>query len=162
MGFKTIDLDAPGGYERYNKMKKTNSVKAAFEDEIEQKNEEALSPVVEEVKKKAEEESEVKKDDNEKIQNVPEKGPEVKAEKTPKVEEKSTTTQDNIVRTGVVKGVSQLRVRNKPEGDILFLISENSVVKILEDHDGWWFVETAPGRQGYVMKAYIQVRTEGG
>lgn len=136
MGFKTIDLDAPGGYERYNKMKKTNSVKKAFEDEIEQKNEEALAPVVEEVRKQAEE--------------------------TPKVEEKSTTTQDNIVRTGVVKGVSQLRVRNKPEGDILYLISENSVVKILEDHESWWFVETAPGRQGYVMKSYIQVRTEGG
>lgn len=136
MGFKTIDLDAPGGYERYNKMKKTNSVKKAFEDEIEQKNEEVLAPVVEEVRKQAEE--------------------------TPKVEEKSTTTQDNIVKLGTVKGVSQLRVRNKPEGDILYLISENSVVKILEDHDGWWFVETAHGRQGYVMKAYIQVRTEGG
>ena len=136
MGFKTIDLDAPGGYERYNKMKKTNSVKKAFEDEIEQKNEEALAPVVEEVRKQVEE--------------------------TPKVEEKSTTTKDNIVKLGTVKGVSQLRVRNKPEGDILYLISENSVVKILEDHDGWWFVETAPGRQGYVMKAYIQVRTEGG
>ena len=137
MGFKTIDLDAPGGYERYNKMKKTNSVKKAFEDEIEQKNEEALAPVIEEALQEA-------------------------LKETPKVEEKSTTTQDNIVKTGVVKGVSQLRVRNNPEGDILYLISENSVVKILEDHDGWWFVETAPGRQGYVMKAYIQVRTEGG
>ncbi len=143
MGFKTIDLDAPGGYERYNKMKKTNSVKKAFEDEepitkesIEQKNEEALAPVIEEVKKQVEE--------------------------TPKVEPKKDTTQDNIVRTGVVKGVFQLRVRNKPEGDILYLISENSIVKILEDHDGWWFVETAPDRRGYVMKAYIQVRTEGG
>lgn len=136
MGFKTIDLDAPGGYERYNKMKKTNSVKKAFEDEIEQKNEEALAPVIEEVRKQVEE--------------------------TPKVEEKSTTTQDNIVRTGVVKGVYHLRVRTKPEGDVMYLISENSIVKILEDHDGWWFVETAPGRQGYVMKQYIQVHTEGG
>ena len=125
MGFKTIDLDAPGGYERYNKMKRTNSVKKAFEDEIEQKNEETLAPVIEEVKKQE-----------------------------PPV--------DNIVRTGVVKGVSQLRVRTKPEGDILYLISEDSIVKILEDHDGWWLVETAPGRQGYVMKQYIQVHTEGG
>ena len=142
MGFKTIDLDAPGGYDRYNKMKKTNSVKKAFEDEepliekIERQNEEVLAPVIEEAKKQAEE--------------------------TPKAEPKKNTTQDNIVKTGVVKGVSQLRVRNKPEGDVLFLISENSVVKILEDHDGWWFVETAPGRQGYVMKQYIQVHTEGG
>ena len=132
MGFKTIDLDAPGGYERYNKMKRTNSVKKAFEDEepitkesIEQKNEEALSQV------------------------------NIEATKT-------VPKEDNIVRTGVVKGVSQLRVRNKPEGDILYLISEDSIVKILEDHDGWWFVETAPGRQGYVMKLYIQIHTEGG
>lgn len=136
MGFKTIDLDSPGGYERYNKMKETNSVKKAFEDEIEQKNEEALAPVIEEVRKKAEE--------------------------TPKVEEKSITIQDNIVKTGVVKGVSQLRVRIKPEGDILYLISEKSIVKILEDLDGWYKVETAPGRVGFVMRQYIEVRTEGG
>ena len=126
MGFKTIDLDAPGGYERYNKMKKTNSVKKAFEDEIEQKNEEALAPVVEEVKKQQEQPT------------------------------------DNIVRTGVVSGVSQLRVRTKPEGDIMYLISENSVVKILEDHESWWKVETAPGRVGFVMKSYIKEQTEGG
>ena len=125
MGFKTIDLDAPGGYERYNKMKKTNSVTKAFEDEIEHKNEEALAPVVEEVKKQE-----------------------------PPV--------DNIVRTGVVKGVSQLRVRIKPEGDILYLISEKSIVKILEDLDGWYKVETAPDRVGFVMKQFIEVRTEGG
>lgn len=136
MGFKTIDLDAPGGYERYNKMKRTNSVTKAFEDEIEQKNEEVLAPVIEEVKKQVEE--------------------------TPKVEPKKDTTQDNIVRTGVVKGVSQLRVRIKPEGDILYLISEKSIVKILEDLDGWYKVETAPDRVGFVMKQFIEVRTEGG
>lgn len=140
MGFKTIDLDAPGGYDRYNKMKRTNSVKKAFEDEepitnesIEKKNEEALSQV----------------DMNQKFQEA------IEAMKT-------VPKEDNIVRTGVVKGVSQLRVRTKPEGDIQYLISEDSIVKILEDHDGWWFVETAPGRQGYVMKQYIQVHTEGG
>lgn len=140
MGFKTIDLDAPGGYERYNKMKKTNSVKKAFEDEepitnesIEQKNEEALYQANMDQKFK------------EAIEAM-----------------KMVPKEDNIVRTGVVKGVSQLRVRTKPEGDIKYLISEDSIVKILEDHDGWWFVETAPGRQGYVMKQYIQVHTEGG
>lgn len=140
MGFKTIDLDAPGGYDRYNKMKRTNSVKKAFKDEepitkesIEQKNEEALSQA-----------------------NMDQKFKEaIEAMKT-------VPKEDNIVRTGVVKGVSQLRVRTKPEGDILYLISEDSIVKILEDHDGWWFVETAPERQGYVMKQYIQVHTEGG
>lgn len=140
MGFKTIDLDAPGGYERYNKMKKTNSVKKAFEDEepitkesIEQKNEEALSQA-----------------------NMDQKFKEaIEAMKT-------VPNEGNIVRTGVVKGVSQLRVRTKPEGDILYLISEDSIVKILEDYESWWFVETAPGRQGYVMKQFIEVRTEGG
>ena len=140
MGFKTIDLDAPGGYERYNKMKKTNSVKKAFEDEepitnesIERKNEEALSQATM----------------DQKFQEA------IEAMKT-------VPKEDNIVRTGVVKGVSQLRVRTKPEGDIQYLISEDSIVKILEDHDGWWFVETAPDRRGYVMKQYIQVHTEGG
>lgn len=140
MGFKTIDLDAPGGYDRYNKMKRTNSVKKAFEDEepitkesIEQKNEEALSQA-----------------------NMDQKFKEaIEAMKT-------VPKEDNIVRTGVVKGVSQLRVRTKPEGDILYLISEDSIVKILEDYESWWFVETAPGRQGYVMKQFIQVHTEGG
>lgn len=140
MGFKTIDLDAPGGYDRYNKMKRTNSVKKAFEDEepitkesIEKKNEEALSQA----------------NMDQKFQEA------IEAMKT-------VPKEDNIVKTGVVKGVSQLRVRTKPEGDIKYLISEDSIVKILEDHDGWWFVETAPGRQGYVMKQYIQVHTEGG
>lgn len=140
MGFKTIDLDAPGGYDRYNKMKRTNSVKKAFEDEepiakesIEKKNEEALSQA----------------NMDQKFQEA------IEAMKT-------VPKEDNIVRTGVVKGVSQLRVRTKPEGDIQYLISEDSIVKILEDHDGWWFVETAPDRRGYVMKQYIQVHTEGG
>lgn len=75
------------------------------------------------------------------------------------VEEKP---QAHVEMTGVVKGVSQLRVREKPEGEILYLISEKSVVKILEDHDGWYKVETAPGRVGFVMKQFIEVRTEGG
>lgn len=140
MGFKTIDLDAPGGYDRYNKMKKTNSVKKAFEDEepiakesIEKKNEEALSQA----------------NMDQKFQEA------IEAMKT-------VPKEDNIVRTGVVKGVSQLRVRIKPEGDILYLISEKSIVKILEDLDGWYKVETAPDRVGFVMKQFIEVRTEGG
>ena len=142
MGFKTIDLDAPGGYERYNKMKKTNSVKKAFEDETEQKNEE-----------------EPKQDTS----FLPKyEGKWDAGEKPLKAEQYNTPTQDNIVRTGVVSGVSQLRVRTKPEGEVMYLISENSIVKILEDHDGWWKVETAPGRFGFVMKAYIKEQTEGG
>ena len=63
---------------------------------------------------------------------------------------------------GIVRGVSQLRVREKPEGNVLFLISEKSVVKILEEYEGWYKVETAPGRVGFVMRQFIEVRTEGG
>lgn len=75
------------------------------------------------------------------------------------VKEETSAPFDTV---GTVKGVSQLRVREKPEGDILYLISEKSIVKILEEHDGWLKVETAPGRQGFVMKQFIEVRTEGG
>lgn len=142
MGFKTIDLDAPGGYKRYNKMKEMNSVKAAFEDE---KLVETLAP-----------RPEVKEDDNEKIQNVQEKEPEVKDPEPTKV------TDIPVVKQGVVTGVGQLRVRTKPEGDIMYLISEKSVVKILDEMEGWYKVETAPDRIGWVMKSYIKVYTEGG
>lgn len=77
-------------------------------------------------------------------------------------QEETVEAKPQIEMTGVVKGVSQLRVRNNPEGEILYLISEKSIVKILEDQDGWYKVETAPGRVGFVMKQFIEVRTEGG
>ena len=86
--------------------------------------------------------------------------PEVKEEvKDP---EPTPVTDIPIVKQGVVTGVSQLRVRIKPEGDIQYLISEKSVVKILDEMEGWYKVETAPGRIGWVMKSYIKVYTEGG
>ncbi len=88
--------------------------------------------------------------------------PEEKEEPKQEEEKIEVKPQTQIEMTGVVKGVSQLRVREKPEGEILYLISEKSVVKILEDHDGWYKVETAPGRVGFVMKQFIEVRTEGG
>ena len=139
MGFRTIDLDTREGREKYKKLKETKSIKGTFGNEGIEK----FAP-----------RPEVKEDDKEKIQNVQE------------VKEESAKVENNspkeVTVQGVVKGVSQLRVRTKPEGDIKYLISEDSIVKILEDHDGWWFVETAPGRQGYVMKQYIQVHTEGG
>lgn len=135
MGFKTIDLDSKDGYERYNKMKETGSVQKAFED---------------------------KKDAF--IENFAPR-PEEPVEEEPKQEE-SVTLEVNIkapaVLQGVVTGVDQLRVRKQPEGEILYLISKDSIVKILEDHDGWLKVETAPGRQGFVMKSFIKVYSEGG
>lgn len=125
MGFKTIDLDSPGGYKKYKKMKETNSVRAAF----------------------AEDES-------------------VKEEKAPEVKEDPVEVKVNIPKEvsvqGVVTGVGQLRVRTRPEGDIMYLISERSVVTILDEMEGWYKVETAPGRVGWVMKSYIKVYTEGG
>ena len=136
MGFKTIDLDSPDGYKKYKRMKETNSVKAAFEEE----------------------EQEVKKNDNEKIQNVPEKEPEVKEEPA-KVE---VNIPKEVSVQGVVTGVNQLRVRTRPEGDIMYLISEKSVVTVLEEEEGWYKVETAPGRTGWVMKQFIQRYSEGG
>ena len=76
--------------------------------------------------------------------------------------EPTPVTDIPVVKQGVVTGVSQLRVRIKPEGDIQYLISEKSVVKILDEMEGWYKVETAPGRTGWVMKSYIKVYTEGG
>jgi len=85
-------------------------------------------------------------------------------EEEPKQEEVKIEAQIHapVEMIGVVRGVSQLRVREKPEGDVLFLISEKSVVKILEEYEGWYKVETAPGRVGFVMRQFIEVRTEGG
>ncbi len=138
MGFRTIDLDTREGREKYKKLKETKSIQETFGSEGIEK----FAP-----------RPEVKENDNEKIQNVPEKEPEVKP--TP-------VTDIPVVKQGVVTGVNQLRVRTKPEGDIMYLISEKSVVKILDEMEGWYKVETAPGRIGWVMKSYIKVYTEGG
>ena len=150
MGFKTIDLDAPGGYKRYNKMKETNSVKKAFEDE---KLVETLAP--------RPEEDETKKyfDDVFKQETESHKIP--AEEVAPEVQVELNIPKEVTVQ-GVVTGVDQLRVRTKPEGDIMYLISSKSVVTILEEYEGWYKVETAPGRVGWVMKDYIQRYSEGG
>lgn len=125
MGWKTIDLDAPGGYEKYDKLMKTRSVKKTFDEE------------------------------------------ENPFESLPEREQKSSfvrieETKPVVKRHGVVTGVDQLRVRKQPEGEILYLISKDSTVKILADNDGWLKVETAPGREGFVMKQFIKVYSEGG
>lgn len=132
MGFRTIDLDTKEGMEKYKKLKETRSIQETFGKEG--------------------------------IENFAPR-PEEPVKEEPKQEE-AITLEVNIkapaVLQGVVTGVDQLRVRNKPEGDILYLISKDSIVKILEDHDGWLKVETAPGRQGFVMKSFIKVYSEGG
>lgn len=146
MGFKTIDLDSKDGYKRYNKMKETGSVQKAFEDK--------KDAFIENFAPRPEEEP---KQDNSFMQQY--EGKWEAGELPPKQE---ANTQAPAVLQGVVTGVDQLRVRKQPEGEILYLISKDSIVKILEDHDGWLKVETAPGRQGFVMKSFIKVYSEGG
>lgn len=143
MGFRTIDLDTKEGMEKYKKLKETKSVKETFGD----KGIEKFAPRPEEEPKQ----------DTSFTQQY--EGKWETDELPPKQE---TNTQATIVKQGVVTGVSQLRVRIKPEGDIQYLISEKSVVKILDEMEGWYKVETAPGRTGWVMKSYIKVYTEGG
>ena len=88
--------------------------------------------------------------------------PEVKKEPEVKEEPIEINPPKEISAQGVVTGVGQLRVRTKPGGDIMYLISEKSVVTILEEEETWYKVETAPGRIGWVMKQFIQRYTEGG
>ena len=147
MGFRTIDLDTKEGMEKYKKLKETKSIQETFgNDGIEK-----FAPRPEE---------EPKQDTSFMPQY---EGRWVTAEE-PKQEDTKIEMKINapVEIMGVVRGVSQLRVREKPEGDVLFLISEKSVVKILEEYEGWFKVETAPGRVGFVMRQFIEVRTEGG
>lgn len=143
MGFRTIDLDTKEGRDKYKKLKETKSIRETFGSEG-----------IEKFAPRPEEESKQDTSFTQQYEGKWEAG-----ELPPKQEANTPAT---TVLQGVVTGVSQLRVRIKPEGDILYLISEKSIVKILEDLDGWYKVETAPGRVGFVMKQFIEVRTEGG
>jgi len=149
MGFRTIDLDTKEGMEKYKKLKETKSIQETFGKEG--------------IEKFAPRPEEEPKQDNSFMQQY--EGKWETGELPPKQEE-AITLEVNIqapaVLQGVVTGVDQLRVRKQPEGEILYLISKDSIVKILEDHDGWLKVETAPGRQGFVMKSFIKVYSEGG
>ena len=138
MGFRTIDLDTKEGMEKYKKLKETKSIQETFGNE----GIENFAPRPDPLQEKEQKSTFVE----------------------PKQEEIKIEARINapVEIVGTVKGVSQLRVREKPEGDILYLISEKSIVKILEDLDGWYKVETAPGRVGFVMKQFSEVRTEGG
>ena len=143
MGFRTIDLDTKEGRDKYKKLKETKSVQETFGNDG--------------IEKFAPRQEEEPKQDTSFTQQY--EGKWEAGELPPKQE---ANTQAPVALQGVVTGVDQLRVRNKPEGDILYMISKDSIVKILEDHDGWLKVETAPGRQGFVMKSFIKVYSEGG
>lgn len=143
MGFKMIDLDTEDGRKRYDKLKKTKSVKKAFEDE---QFIEKLAP-----REETKTETIMPKppfiDDDDDIPI----GIGIPVQQKPKISKK-----------GVVFGVQQLRVRKSPNGEVMYLISEKSIVDILQDDGEWLKVETAPGRIGYVMKEYVKEYTEGG
>lgn len=144
MGFRTIDLDTKEGRDKYKKLKETKSIQETFGSEGIEK----FAPRPEEPKQ-----------DNSFMTQYEGKW---EHGELPPTQKDQVEAKPPVEKVGVVKGVSQLRVRNNPEGEILYLISEKSIVKILEDQDGWYKVETAPGRVGFVMKQFIEVRTEGG
>lgn len=142
MGFKTIDLDTLEGMRRYEELQRTHSIKKAFEDAY--KEQTAIK-------------------DDKPVEEIP-SGSGTKSEPTPEKEQKTSFTEpiETPERKGVVTGVQNLRVRNKPAGEILFLVTEGSIIKILDDEEGWYKVETAPNRIGYVMKQFVKEYSEGG
>ena len=125
MGFRTIDLDQPGGYQRYEKLRETKSVKETFKD-LDEK----------------EQKSTFFADDEKRVSGF--------------ANEAKRTMPGEIIKKGVVTGVMQLRVREKPEGDVISMISEKTIITILDEHEGWYKVEYAPDKVGYVMKQYIK------
>ena len=143
MGFRTIDLDTKEGMEQYEKLSKTRSIRETFgEDAVpkrkkkqsfvnEEKKEEPVEEKVEETSKSVERREEIQKDD--KVVSV---------------------------AKGVVTGVSQLRVRKRPDGDVISVISHNTIVEILADEGKWLAVKFAPDKTGYVMSEYIRKYTE--
>lgn len=144
MGFRTIDLDTKEGRDKYKKLKETKSVRETFGREGIEK----FAPRPEEPKQ-----------DNSFMTQYEGKW---EHGELPPTQKDPVEAKPPVEKIGVVKGVYQLRVREKPEGEILCLICEKSIVKILEDLDGWYKVEMAAGRVGFVMKQFIEVRTEGG
>ena len=143
MGWKTIDLDTKEGMEQYEKLSKTHSMRETFgEDAVpkrkkkqsfvnEEKKEDPVEEKVEETSKSVERREEIQKDD--KVVSV---------------------------AKGVVTGVSQLRVRKRPDGDVISVISHNTIVEILADEGKWLAVKFAPDKTGYVMSEYIRKYTE--
>lgn len=124
MGFRTIDLDQPGGYQRYEKLRETKSVKETFKDLDEQEQKPTFF---------ADDEKRVSSFANEAKRIMPEE-----------------------IKKGVVYGVMQLRVREKPEGEVISMISDKSIVTILDEYEGWYKVEYTPSKTGYVMRQYIK------
>lgn len=143
MGWKTIDLDTKEGMEQYEKLSKTHSMRETFGEDAVPKRKKKQSFVNEEKKEEPVEE---------------------KVENTSKSVERREEIQkdDKVVSVvkGVVTGVSQLRVRKCPDGDVISVISHNTIVEILADEGKWLAVKFAPDKTGYVMSEYIRKYTE--
>lgn len=150
MGFKTIDLDTKEGLEQYEKLSKTHSIRETFgEDAVpkRKKKQSFIKPQEEKIEPEKEEEP------------VEEKSKSVVHRETIQKETKDSEKVDVVTR-GVVTGVSQLRVRKAPDGDVVSVISHNTIVTILADLGKWLRVEYAREKIGYVMSEYIKKYTE--
>lgn len=143
MGWKTIDLDTKEGMEQYEKLSKTHSMRETFGEDAVPKRKKKQSFVNEEKKEEQVEE---------KVENT-----------SKSVERREEIQKDDkvvSVAKGVVTGVSQLRVRKCPDGDVISVISHNTIVEILADEGKWLAVKFAPDKTGYVMSEYIRKYTE--
>lgn len=143
MGFRTIDLDTKEGMEQYEKLSKTHSMRETFGEDAVPKRKKKQSFVNEEKKEEPVEE---------KVENT-----------SKSVERREEIQKDDkvvSVAKGVVTGVSQLRVRKCPDGDVISVISHNTIVEILADEGKWLAVKFAPDKTGYVMSEYIRKYTE--
>lgn len=143
MGWKTIDLDTKEGMEQYEKLSKTHSMRETFGEDAVPKRKKKQSFVNEEKKEEPVEE---------KVENT-----------SKSVERREEIQKDDkvvSVAKGVVAGVSQLRVRKCPDGDVISVISHNTIVEILADEGKWLAVKFAPDKTGYVMSEYIRKYTE--
>lgn len=143
MGWKTIDLDTKEGMEQYEKLSKTRSIRETFGEDAVPKRKKKQSFVNEEKKEEPVEE---------KVENT-----------SKSVERREEIQKDDkvvSVAKGVVTGVSQLRVRKCPDGDVISVISHNTIVEILADEGKWLAVKFAPDKTGYVMSEYIRKYTE--
>lgn len=65
------------------------------------------------------------------------------------------TLGKEAVLRGKVVNIDNLRVRELPEGNVLGIITRNSIVNVLEDVDDVWFKIESPAFVGYVMKQFL-------
>ena len=154
MPWKTIDLDTKEGMEQYEKLSKNHSIRETFgEDAVPKRKKKANFSKPKEMLAEEEKKEEVKEEPVEETSKSV-----VETEPTPEPV-KEEPKIDKVAR-GAVTGVSQLRVRNAPNGDVISVISHNTIVTILDDLGQWLKVEYARERVGYVMSEYIRKYTE--